>query len=47
MLNFAALHGIMPVIQEFPLTLEGIEEAIGKLEKGRIRYRAVLVAPGV
>ncbi|KAL4066912.1 chaperonin 10-like protein [Scleroderma yunnanense] len=45
MLRFAALHGISPVIQEFPLTLEGIEEAIDKLEKGQIRYRAVLVAP--
>lgn len=44
MLRFAALHGITPVIQEFPLTLEGIEEAIDKLEKGKIRYRGVLVA---
>lgn len=46
MLRFAALHGIKPVIQTFPLTLEGIEEAIDKLEKGQIRYRGVLVAPG-
>ncbi|KAI6107986.1 NADP-dependent alcohol dehydrogenase [Pisolithus sp. B1] len=45
MLRFAALHGIKPVIQTFPLTLEGIEEAIEKLEKGQIRYRGVLVAP--
>ncbi|KAI6042531.1 NADP-dependent alcohol dehydrogenase [Pisolithus marmoratus] len=46
MLRFAALHGIKPVIQKFPLTLEGVQEAIDKLEKGQIRYRGVLVAPG-
>ncbi|KAH7884360.1 chaperonin 10-like protein [Phlebopus sp. FC_14] len=46
MLRFAAQHKIQPVIQEFPLTAEGIEEATAKLEKGEVRYRAVLVAPG-
>ena len=43
MLRFAALHGIKPIVQEFPLNVTGIEEAIEKLEKGEIRYRAVLV----
>ncbi|KAG1729614.1 chaperonin 10-like protein [Suillus paluster] len=38
MLRFAALHGIKPIVQEFPLT------RTGKLEKGEVRYRAVLVA---
>jgi len=47
MLEFAALHSIKPIVQEFPLTLLGIEEAIGKLDKGQIRYRAVLVAPEI
>ncbi|KAG6334139.1 hypothetical protein ID866_4946 [Astraeus odoratus] len=47
MLEFTALHGIKPIVQEFPLTSEGIEEAIGKLVKGQIRYRAVLVAPQI
>lgn len=44
MLRFAAQHHVEPIIQQFPLTLEGIEEAIGKLERGEVRYRAVLVA---
>jgi len=44
MLRFAAVHGIKPVTEEFPLTAEGIEEAMAKLDKGEVRYRAVLVA---
>jgi D-arabinose 1-dehydrogenase-like Zn-dependent alcohol dehydrogenase len=44
MLRFAALHGIKPIVQEFPLTKAGIEEAMEKLEEGKVRYRAVLVA---
>lgn len=44
MLRFAAVHGIKPITQEFPLTAEGIEEAMAKLNKGEVRYRAVLVA---
>lgn len=45
MLAFAALHQIRPVIEEFPMTVEGIEEAFHKLEAGKMRYRAVIVAP--
>ncbi|KAG2340750.1 GroES-like protein [Suillus weaverae] len=44
MLRFAALHGVKPIVQEFPLTEDGIEEAMEKLEKGEVRYRVVLVA---
>jgi len=44
LLRFAAFHKIKPVIQEFPLTREGIEEAMDRLDKGEIKYRAVLVA---
>ncbi|KAG0700297.1 hypothetical protein DFH29DRAFT_1080778 [Suillus ampliporus] len=44
MLRFAAVHGIKPITQEFPLTAEGIEGAMAKLDKGEVRYRAVLVA---
>lgn len=44
MLEFAALHGIRPVVQRFPMTVEGIETAFGKLADGSIRYRGVLVA---
>ena len=44
LLAFAALHNIKPISEKFPLTGEGIEEAFGKLEKGTMRYRGVLVA---
>lgn len=44
MLAFAALHQIRPVIEKFPLTAAGIEEAMTKLDRGEMRYRAVLVA---
>ncbi|KAG9315196.1 NADP-dependent alcohol dehydrogenase [Chiua virens] len=44
MLHFAAQHHVKPIVQEFPFTVEGIEEAMKKLADGEIRYRAVLVA---
>jgi len=44
MLAFAALHQIKPVIETFPMTTEGIEESMQKLDEGKMRYRAVLVA---
>lgn len=42
MLKFAALHQIKPVIQEFPLSEAGIKDAMDKLEKGEVHFRAVL-----
>ncbi|KAK8099517.1 GroES-like protein [Apiospora kogelbergensis] len=42
MLDFAALHKITPVIETFPMTEEGIREAMQKLEKGDMHFRAVL-----
>lgn len=42
MLEFAALHKIEPVIEKFPMTEEGIAEAMEKLESGKIHFRAVL-----
>lgn len=44
LLAFAALHDIKPVSEKFPLTSEGIEEVLAKLEKGTMRYRGVLIA---
>ena len=44
MLEFAAKHGIKPVIQEFPLSVDGIEEAFRTLDSGEMRCRGVLVA---
>lgn len=44
MLEFAARHGIRPIIEKFPMTLDGINEAMEKLGSGKMRYRGVLVA---
>lgn len=44
MLNFAAVQDIRPIIQEFPLTEKGVNEAVKTLEEGNMRYRGVLVA---
>lgn len=43
MLSFAAVHGVRPVIEKFPMTEEGIKDALDKLDKGQVQYRAVLV----
>lgn len=42
MIEFAARHGIQPITQGFDMTVEGIEEAMSKLNEGNVRYRAVL-----
>ena len=44
MLDFAAMHGIKPIIEKFPLTKEGVEQAFEHLDEGKMRYRGVLVA---
>lgn len=43
MLAFAARHRIEPVVEEFPMTLQGAKAAFEKLEAGKMRYRGVLV----
>ncbi|KAI9716323.1 MAG: putative secondary metabolism biosynthetic enzyme [Candelaria pacifica] len=43
MLDFAALHQIKPIVETFPMTEEGIKEAMDKLERGQVTYRAVLI----
>ena len=42
MLKFVARHGIEPLIEIFPMSLEGVAQAFEKLEKGEMRYRGVL-----
>ncbi|KAI0597787.1 GroES-like protein [Biscogniauxia sp. FL1348] len=42
MLDFAALHKIEPVVETFPLSEEGIKEAMDKLGRGKMHFRAVL-----
>jgi len=44
MLEFSAHHSIRPIIEQFPMTVEGITEAMQKLEEGKMRYRGVVVA---
>lgn len=44
MLEFAAYHKIEPIIEKFPLTKEGVAQALDKLNDGQMRYRGVLVA---
>ena len=44
MLEFAVFHNIKPVVQTFPMTQGGINEAFQNLEEGKMRYRGVLVA---
>ncbi|CAO3589001.1 unnamed protein product [Absidia cylindrospora] len=43
MLKFAARHKIKPQLEEYPFSIEGLEEAIDRCEKSQVRYRAVLV----
>lgn len=43
MLDFAALHGVKPIIEKFPMTEKGIAEGMEKLNSGSMRYRGVLV----
>jgi D-arabinose 1-dehydrogenase-like Zn-dependent alcohol dehydrogenase len=44
MLAFAAHHQIKPIIEQFPMTEEGITEGMEKLGAGKMRYRGVIVA---
>jgi len=43
MLAFAAHHKIRPIIEQFPMSVEGIEQSMKKLEEGKMRYRGVMV----
>jgi D-arabinose 1-dehydrogenase-like Zn-dependent alcohol dehydrogenase len=45
MLAFSAAHGVKPAIEKFPMSEEGLAEALGKLNANKMRYRGVLVAP--
>ncbi|KAF2138554.1 uncharacterized protein K452DRAFT_234108 [Aplosporella prunicola CBS 121167] len=43
MLDFAARHQIKPMIQQYPMTVQGVEDAMAALDAGKVRYRAVLI----
>jgi D-arabinose 1-dehydrogenase-like Zn-dependent alcohol dehydrogenase len=42
MLNFVVTHNIRPTIVKFPMSVDGISDALKQLDAGSIRYRAVL-----
>ncbi|KAK0193879.1 NADP-dependent alcohol dehydrogenase [Armillaria mellea] len=42
MLEFAARNKINPIIEKYPMTSEGITNAVDRLNSGRLRYRGVL-----
>jgi D-arabinose 1-dehydrogenase-like Zn-dependent alcohol dehydrogenase len=42
MLKFIVAHNIKPAIQKFPMSVDGITNALKKLDAGEVRYRAVL-----
>lgn len=42
MLEFAGKHDIKPTIEKFPLTKQGVLDAMQKLRDGKVRYRGVL-----
>ncbi|PWZ01229.1 putative NADP-dependent alcohol dehydrogenase [Testicularia cyperi] len=44
MLEFAARHAVKPMIEEVPMTEEGINNAVARLQKGDVRYRFVAVS---
>lgn len=44
MLEFSAKHGIKPMIEEVPMTEEGLNNAVERLQKGDVRYRFVAVS---
>uniref|UniRef100_A0A0W0FV93 Uncharacterized protein n=1 Tax=Moniliophthora roreri TaxID=221103 RepID=A0A0W0FV93_MONRR len=43
MLDFAARNKVAPYIERFPLSVDGTQAVIKKLQDGTIRYRGVLV----
>lgn len=42
MLDFASRTGVKAMVEEFPMTENGITQAFDKMESGKLRYRAVL-----
>ncbi|OAA55645.1 NADP-dependent alcohol dehydrogenase [Cordyceps fumosorosea ARSEF 2679] len=46
MLAFAARHGVRPVVEAFPLSEGGAAEALDRLERGEVHFRAVLLPEG-
>jgi alcohol dehydrogenase (NADP+) len=45
MIQFAARHRILPWVERFPMTEDGLKAAFDRLERGEMRYRGVLEVP--
>lgn len=43
MLEFAARHQIKPLVNKYPMSVQGLEDAMKALNEGKMRYRGVLV----
>ncbi|KAL4890655.1 chaperonin 10-like protein [Aspergillus ambiguus] len=43
MLDFAAFHNIRPMKMVFPMTIDGVKDALKTLEDGKMRYRGILI----
>jgi len=46
LLRFAEEKKVVPTTMKFPLTRDGVEDAMKTLREGRMRYRGVLVRRG-
>lgn len=44
MFRFCVRHGVRPMVEEYPMTAAGLNQAIADLKGGNVRYRAVAVA---
>ena len=42
MLEFAAVHHIQPIMERFPMDVQGVEQAFKKLGEGNMGYRGVI-----
>jgi D-arabinose 1-dehydrogenase-like Zn-dependent alcohol dehydrogenase len=43
MIDFAARNNVKPMINKYPMTVDGITEAMQILNDGKMRYRGVLI----
>ncbi|KAL5314087.1 hypothetical protein ACEPPN_018511 [Leptodophora sp. 'Broadleaf-Isolate-01'] len=44
LLELASIHGVKPILEEYPLSVDGITDALKHLQAGEVRYRGVLKA---
>lgn len=42
MFRFAVRHKIKPTIEEYPMTEDGLNDAVDALKHGKVHYRAVV-----